>query len=121
MSTKSKLLSKNRKIHKRVTLDVDGSPVEVLVCKPTMGDRAKVVEAAQAAGEIDEKGEMVSGAKGLRMMGRVVATVLYDPETRQRLFSDSDLDDLLDQAWLEDVFGACREVFVPDVEAISGK
>lgn len=121
MTIKSKLLGKNRRIAKKLAIELDGEKVEVAICKPTMGDRARVLAAAKAAGEITEAGEPTNQEKAVRMTARVVAATLFDADTKQRLFTDADLDALLEEDWLDDVLPDCQAVFTPDTETVKGK
>ena len=116
---KNRLLAKNRKVIKSLFLDGD----EVHLCKPTHGDRVKVLEAARAAGEMGDDGKPATPAASLRTLARVVACVLYDPQTGRPIFgnSDSDLDALCNEAvWLEDVQKEVEAAFSPSMKEARG-
>lgn len=121
MSNKAKLLGKNRKIAKRLTIEVGDEKVEIAICKPTMGDRARMLEAARLAGEINEKGDAPTAEAAIRMTPRIVAICAYDPDTMKPLFNDADLPALLDEQWFQDVLPDCQRLFAPDVEELKGK
>ncbi|RKG95568.1 phage tail protein [Corallococcus sp. CA053C] len=112
---KHRLLAKNRKVLKQ--LDLCGEKVHL--CKPTQGDRVKVIEAAKAEGEMGEDDKPTSPRNALRLVARIAACVLYDPTNGQRLFSDADLDSVVDSAvWLEDVQEDVQAAFAPNMKDV---
>ncbi|NNC17669.1 phage tail protein [Corallococcus exiguus] len=116
---KNRLLAKNRKVIK--TLDLDGDKVHL--CRPTHGDRVKVLDAAKAAGEMGDDNKPASPSGSLRTLARVVACVLYDPQTGRPIFgnSDADLDALCSEAvWLEDVQKEVEAAFAPSMKDVRG-
>ncbi|RKH09743.1 hypothetical protein D7V97_15640 [Corallococcus sp. CA053C] len=112
---KHRLLAKNRKVLKLI--DLCGEKVHL--CKPTQGDRVKVLEDAKTAGEMGEDEKPTSPRNALRLVARIAACVLYDPANGQRLFSDADLDSVVDSAvWLEDVQEDVQAAFAPNMKDV---
>ena len=117
---KSRLLAKNRKIAKRVELEIgDGPAVVVELIKPTVGDRLRAIEAAHAAGEVDDAGNPKEGRPGALFAARLMATLMY--RDKQPIFSKEEIPELLDAPWFEDLAQEMREVFAPKVEDLKGK
>jgi hypothetical protein len=116
-SLKHRLLAKDRKVLKKIDLDGD----TVNICKPTQGDRVKVLEAAKAAGEMDEQGKATSTRNGLLTVARIAACLLYDPATGRPIYSDADLDDLIDAVWLEEIQEDLQDAFAPKMKDVRGK
>lgn len=115
---KNRLLAKNRKVIK--SLDLDGDKVHL--CKPTQGDRVKVLEAARQAGELDENDKPTTPRNALRLAGRITACVLYDPGTGQRIYGEEDINALIEDAvWLEDVQEDVQAAFAPSMKDVRGK
>jgi hypothetical protein len=117
MSNKHKLLAKNRRVVK--TVEIDGVKVEII--KPTMGDRLRLIEQARAAGEMNEKNEPIGDRAGARMLARIAVCVINDAETRRPMFSVNDVDELLDESWLEDLAADLTDVFNVSEEKMRGK
>ncbi|ABF91954.1 phage tail assembly chaperone [Myxococcus xanthus DK 1622] len=117
MSNKHKLLAKNRRVLKSV--EVDG--VKVNIIKPTMGDRLRLIEQAREAGEMTEKNEPTGDRAGARMLGRIAVCVLHDAETGRPMFSVNDIDELLDESWLEDLATDLTDAFNVSEEKMRGK
>jgi len=117
MSNKHKLLAKNRRVVK--TAEIDGVKVEII--KPTMGDRLRLIEQARAAGEMNEKNEPTGDRAGARMLARIAVCVINDPETGRPMFSVNDVDELLDESWLEDLASDLTDVFNVSEEKMRGK
>ncbi|TQF12478.1 phage tail protein [Myxococcus llanfairpwllgwyngyllgogerychwyrndrobwllllantysiliogogogochensis] len=107
MSNKHKLLAKNRRVMKSV--EIDG--VKVNIIKPTMGDRLRLIEQARAAGEMTEQNEPTGDRAGARMLARIAVCVMNDAETGRPMFAVNDLDELLDESWLEDFATDLTDVF----------
>lgn len=116
MSLKHKLLAKNRKLLK--TIDIDGETVEIR--KPTMGDKIRVLEESRAAGEINEKNEPANERAGLLLGARVAACLLFDPESGQRIFGETDLKEIVEASWLEEHLDDLQKLFSPDPEKTRG-
>lgn len=114
MSNKHKLLAKNRRVVKDV--EIDG--VKVQIIKPTMGDRLRLIEQARAAGE---KNEPTGDRAGARMLARIAVCVINDAETGRPMFSVNDVDELLDESWLEDLATDLTDVFNVSEEKMRGK
>lgn len=117
MSNKHKLLAKNRRVMK--TAEIDGVKVEIV--KPTMGDRLRIIEQARTAGEMNERNEPTGDRAGARMLARIAVCVLHDPETGRPMFAVADVDELLDETWLEEVAGDLTSVFNVSEEMMRGK
>nr|BDT33768.1 phage tail protein [Myxococcus sp. MH1] len=117
MSNKHKLLAKNRRVVKSV--EIDGVKVDII--KPTMGDRLRLIEQARAAGEMTEKNEPTGDRAGARMLARIAVCVMQDAETGRPMFSVNDVDELLDESWLEDFATDLTDVFNVTEEKMRGK
>ncbi|QSQ17178.1 phage tail protein [Myxococcus landrumensis] len=117
MSNKHKLLAKNRRVVKSV--EIDGVKVDII--KPTMGDRLRLIEQARVAGELTETNEPTGDRAGARMLARIAVCVMHDAETRRPMFAVNDLDELLDEAWLEDLATDLTSVFNVSAESMRGK
>lgn len=117
MSNKHKLLAKNRRVVK--SAEIDGVTVQII--KPTMGDRLRLIEQARAAGEMDEKNEPTGDRAGARMLARIAVAVIHDPETGRPMFSVNDVDELLDESWLEEIASDLTDVFNVSEEKMRGK
>lgn len=112
---KHRLLAKNRKVIKPLVIEGD----EVHLCKPTQGDRVKVLEAARRAGELDEHDKPTSPRNALRLAARITACVLYDPANGQPVYGEGDLDAIIDDAvWLEDVQEDVQAAFAPSMKDV---
>ncbi|QSQ17237.1 hypothetical protein [Myxococcus landrumensis] len=102
-SLKAKLKAKSqRKVIRSVTLD--GEAVDL--CRPTHPERLDVFAASKAAGEIDEDNKPLSLESGLKLMARVVASVMREPHTGERVFdpgSAEDLATIFNAPWFEDL------------------
>ncbi|RJS14612.1 phage tail protein [Corallococcus sp. H22C18031201] len=117
MSNKHKLLAKNRRVVKSV--EVDGVKVDIV--KPTMGDRLRLIEQARAAGEMSEANEPTGDRAGARMLARIAVCVMHDAETGRAMFSANDVDELLDEAWLEELASELTDVFNVSESKMRGK
>lgn len=121
MAAKHKLLAKNRKLFKTVDIDAgNGERVPVEIRKPSMGDRLRLLEKAREAGDMDAEHKPTSERAGARVLARIAVCVLFDPETKRPLFADNDLDELLDEAWLEELAGDLGAVFNVSEEQMRG-
>lgn len=106
---KHKLLKKHRKTARTVTLTVDGEPIQVDLQKPTLGDKLRVLEQAQKAGEVDEKNEPTSPLNQARLGARIVVALAH--AAGAQLFEVADIDDLLDSEAFEALAKDASEVF----------
>lgn len=87
-----------RKEHKRIRLGDD----EYAICEPTQGDKISMLDKAQKAGEVNEKGQPVDGLAAYGFIARVAITCLYFPGGARRVFTDEDLEAVRLEAWLEE-------------------
>jgi hypothetical protein len=117
MSSKHKLLAKNRKVAK--SIEIDGVKVDII--KPTMGDRLLLIEQARQAGDMNEKNEPTGERGGARLLARIAVCVIHDAETKRPMFSVSDVDDLLHESWLEEFAADLSGVFNVSAEMMRGK
>ena len=113
---RSKLLAKNRKTLKSAAVEVDGEPITVQIIKPTLGERLRVIESAQNAGEVDAEGKPTSPFNGARVTARMICTCMY--LDGQPLFRADDHEEVLVAPWFEEVAPLVGEAFTPDEEAL---
>ncbi|WP_426747266.1 hypothetical protein VZQ01_06840 [Myxococcus faecalis] len=119
MSLKQRLLKSRNKVIK--SLEIDGVPVNL--CRPNNPERLAVFDAARAAGEVDESRQPTSEQAGLRLLARVVATVMRDPETGERVFdpgSAEDIDAICAAPWFDDVPDDAMKAMHPSMEEVQG-
>lgn len=119
LSLKERLARKPRKLI--ATIDVDGERVELR--RPSHDERTSTIEAAQAAGEVDDKGHPNSPRNGLRLLARFFAAVAHEPGTGQRIYSPTSTEDveaIATAPWLEDVQTATTKAFHPTLEEARG-
>ena len=119
-AARNKLLAKNRRLHKRITVELEGGAVEMDLRKPSMGDRLRVLEDARTAGDVNEKNEPTSERAGVRLLARIVSSVVFDTETGRPLFGAADLDSIVDETWLEDIREDVMGVFNVSMETARG-
>lgn len=114
---KNTLMKKNRKV--AFTVEVNG--LKVAVCKPTMGERSLLLQAARDAGEMPEEGQTQSPVSAVRMVARVAAGLMRYPDSLELIFSDSDISELTDVDWLEELMPRLMDVFKgPSTEEATG-
>jgi hypothetical protein len=112
---KTRLLARNRKTAKRIKVDDE---IEVELIKPTIGDRLKAMEEAQAAGEVDGEGKPKEGRKGALFAARLMTLLMY--RDGHPIFKKDEAAELIEQPWFEDVAKEMSDVFSPNPEAIRG-
>lgn len=109
-SLKERLQRKERKVIR--TIDIDGDKVDLR--RPTHKERLAVLKVSQEAGDIDADSKPTSTEGGLRLAARTVAAVMYDPQSKLRLYDpaeSSDVDTIVSAPWFEDIQPHVAEAF----------
>lgn len=113
-------LKKVRKLVETIDVDVgDGEKATFDVRKPTMGDKLRALDAARAAGDLDADNRATSGLAGGRMLARFAQVCLFNPASGQPAFTEAEVAELVDVAWLEGLGTKLQGLFV-DAEAAKG-
>ncbi|GHG79644.1 hypothetical protein [Comamonas sp. JC664] len=125
LTLKQRLAQKNRKLVK--TVELDGDKVELR--RPSHKERMAVLKLIEDANEMPNKapateagqagapaaGNAAETAANLRGISRMVAAVLYDPDSKLRLYDpadQTDVDTIYGSAWLEDVTADAQKAFL---------
>ncbi|NVJ13126.1 hypothetical protein [Myxococcus sp. AM010] len=129
LTLKQRLAQKTRKLVK--TVELDGDKVDLR--RPSHKERVAVLKLIEAAGEMPVNANATEGSQAnategnLRGVSRMVACVLYDPESKLRLYDPADPGDvetILGSPWLEDVTLDAQKAFMgglkQDVEEARG-
>lgn len=106
---KARLKQVNRKVAKTIEIE----DVQLEIRKPTLGDRARVIQQAQDAGEVDANGQPLGMASGLKLLARIAQVLLFDPQTGSRVYSIDEISIICESAWLEDIQEDLVSVFSP--------
>ncbi|NOK06686.1 MULTISPECIES: phage tail assembly chaperone [Myxococcus] len=117
LTLKQRLAQKTRKLVK--TVELDGDKVDLR--RPTHKERVAVLKLIEDANEMPNNAESTevsqANATGgnLRGISRMVACVLYDPESKLRLYDPADpgdIDAIYGAPWLEDVTADAQKAFM---------
>lgn len=82
-----------------ITLD-DGSELELVIRRPPPPVLLGVLDAAQKAGEVNEKKEPTSEWNSLRLLARLTITCVFAPGGVRPLFTQEEVEDVLQAPWL---------------------
>ncbi|AEI66941.1 hypothetical protein [Corallococcus macrosporus] len=110
LTLKQRLAQKNRKLFK--TIDVDGDAVDLR--RPSHKERLHAMKLSETAGEIDASNKPTTMEGGLRFVARVVATVMYEPKSKLRLYDpaeSADVETIMGAPWFEDVMKDAQVAF----------
>lgn len=92
MDLKHRLLKKNRKVAKTVTLTHEGGTTEVQIIKPTNGDRMAVLEAATLRKELDAENKPTSPMNGVRLGARMIQALVF--HEGQPIWGEDDIESI---------------------------
>jgi hypothetical protein len=116
---KEKLLAKDRKTAKVTKLPMGEELVEVRIVKPTMGDKVRFLEKAQADGLVDAENNATTTLNGMRLAARMIIAVVY--REGAPLFEAENIEDVVDAEWFEDLSKEVAAVFNPPKEETKKK
>lgn len=119
LTLKQRLAQKTRKLVK--TVELDGDKVDLR--RPSHKERVAVLKLIEAAGEMPATATSTEGSQAnanategnLRGISRMVACVLYDPESKLRLYDPADpgdIDTIFGAPWLEDITNEAQKAFM---------
>lgn len=112
MDVVHKLLAKERKKAKAVTLEAEGVTLEAWIVRPTLGDRLKLLERAQRDGLLDKDGQHTSPLAAARLAARLITGFVYVDGVPA--FNDSQEDALLDAPFFEGLAKEVGAIFAPE-------
>jgi hypothetical protein len=116
MSTdlKAKLTGAQWRHHRNLTLKLEGGEeLEVAIRRPPPMVLMAVLDAAQRAGEVDEKKEPTSEWNSLRLLARLTIACLFAPDAVRPLFTQAEVDDVLQAPWLLELQDDVQSAMAP--------
>ncbi|NVJ05222.1 phage tail protein [Myxococcus sp. AM001] len=112
-----KPIGMKRTVHKQIRLGDDAYDI----CKPTSGDKVALLAAARKAGEVNDKGEPSNEVAAWTFVARVACASLYHAGSATRVFTDTDLEEVKLEPWLEEFQADFIEAFNgPAMETAKG-
>ncbi|QRK08079.1 hypothetical protein JQX13_50400 [Archangium violaceum] len=103
---KSKLGNANWRKYKDTTIDVDGEELAVVIRRAPPGVAVQVLEEARKTGDVDEENNPKGESGAMRLLARMVATVLFEPGAVRPLFdrtNEEDITTITTAPWLLDI------------------
>lgn len=114
MDLKAKLAGATWQLHVEKTIRLEGEDLAVCVRRPPKHVLLSVLDAAKQAGEVDAEYKPVSDFASIRLLARLTALTLFAPGAARPLFSQQEVEAVLEASWLldlqEDVTGAVSHV-----------